>query len=64
MMIATLGRSIQEISRPAYTLGTEVPEADLRGCCGVCYAESQALRAAMGLMRPASEVRKSPVWYF
>jgi len=34
------------------------------GCCGDCCAESQASRAAMGLMRPASGVRKSPVWYF
>ncbi len=31
MMIATVRRSIQEVSRPASTLGTEVPEADLRG---------------------------------
>ena len=31
MMIATVRRFIQEVSSPTYTLGTDVPEADLRG---------------------------------
>ena len=53
MMIATVRRFIQELSRPAYTLGTDMPEADLRGLL-------QGVSRRKGADAPCSRVRNFP----